>query len=117
MKRNIFNKKMILSIVCLLFVAIIPLCSLNLINYSALLASTSEEVVDDETENSAEDVDTDGDGEDTGATAANGFWHEQPFNTPTKNSSGAYIIDSKQDFPLSSSSSAASGWLNFFVLR
>ncbi len=63
MKRNIFNKKMILSIVCLLFVAIIPLCSLNLINYSALLASTSEEVVDDETENSAEDVDTDIDGD------------------------------------------------------
>ena len=61
MKRNIFNKKMILSIVCLLFVAIIPLCSLNLINYSSLLASTSEEVVDDETENSAEDVDTDAD--------------------------------------------------------
>lgn len=61
MKRNIFNKKMILSIVCLLFVAIIPLCSLNLINYSALLASTSEEVVDDETENSAEDIDTDAD--------------------------------------------------------
>ncbi len=52
---------MILSIVCLLFVAIIPLCSLNLINYSALLASTSEEVVDDETENSAEDIDTDAD--------------------------------------------------------
>ena len=66
MKRNIFNKKMILSIVCLLFVAIIPLCSLNLINYSALLASTSEEVVDDETENFVEDVDadTDTDGED-----------------------------------------------------
>lgn len=61
MKKNIFNKKMILSIVCLLFVAIIPLCSLNLINYSALLASTSEEVVDDETENSAEDIDTDAD--------------------------------------------------------
>ena len=62
MKRNIFNKKMILSIVCLLFVAIIPLCSLNLINYSALLASTSEEVVD-ETENSAEDTETDTDGD------------------------------------------------------
>ena len=61
MKKNIFNKKMILSIVCLLFVAIIPLCSLNLINYSALLASTSEEVVDDETENSAEDTDTNAD--------------------------------------------------------
>lgn len=52
---------MILSIVCLLFVAIIPLCSLNLINYSALLASTSEEVVDDDTENSAEEVDVDTD--------------------------------------------------------
>ena len=68
MKRNIFNKKMILSIVCLLFVAIIPLCSLNLINYSALLASTSEEVVDDETENSAEDVDTDADTDGDGDT-------------------------------------------------
>ena len=88
MKRNIFNKKMILSIVCLLFVAIIPLCSLNLINYSALLASTSEEVVDDETENSAEEVDvdtdtdTDTDGEEVEAEISGNWadYAERPRN-------------------------------------
>ena len=52
MRKGFFNKKWYMSIVSLLFVAIIPLCSINLYNYSQVLSTTSqEETLDDEQNN------------------------------------------------------------------
>ena len=48
--KNIFSKKYFMSIVCLLFVAIIPLCSINIYNYSQAFSTTSQEETLDEEE-------------------------------------------------------------------
>ena len=81
MKRNIFNKKIFMSIVCLLFVAIIPLCSINLYNYSQALLSTSQEDTLDEENDEAvdddkDDANTDNETEDNEdvTTTASGYW-------------------------------------------
>ncbi len=121
--KNIFNKKFYMSIVCLLFVAIIPLCSINLINYSNLLATTSqEETIDDDNsaptddgnqenadgdsnlENGTDDADNSADtGEEQGETAdnnneetsatASGYWTDYAVE-PSRGSDGVYRISS-----------------------
>lgn len=121
--KNIFNKKFYMSIVCLLLVAIIPLCSINLYNYSSLLAATSqEETIDDDNsaptddgnqenadgdsnlENGTDDADNSADtGEEQGETAdnnneetsatASGYWTDYA-EKPIRGSDYAYRISS-----------------------
>lgn len=121
--KNIFNKKFYMSIVCLLLVAIIPLCSINLINYSNLLATTSqEETIDDDNsaptddgnqenadgdsnlENGTDDADNSADtGEEQGETAdnnneettviASGYWTDYAV-APSRGSDRVYRISS-----------------------
>ena len=113
MKRNIFNKKIFMSIVCLLFVAIIPLCSINLYNYSQALFSTSQgdtldeengsesdedltnagEIVDDD----KDDANTDNETEDNDdvATTASGYWTS--YATKPNQVGTTYMIDSASD--------------------
>ena len=107
--KNIFNKKFYMSIVCLLLVAIIPLCSINLINYSNLLATTSqEETIDDnqdetntengssltddgsesgESENAEENIDSDiaDDSSDVSVSADDEYWTDSGnYTQPTQ---------------------------------
>ncbi len=115
--KNIFNKKFYLSIVCLLLVAIIPLCSINLINYSVLLNTTSqEETIDDnqdetntengssltddgsesgESENAEENIDSDiaDDSSDVSVSADDEYWTDSGNYTQPTQVGGVYIID------------------------
>ncbi len=119
--KNIFNKKFYMSIVCLLLVAIIPLCSINLINYSNLLATTSqEETIDDDNSASTDDENqenTDGDSNlengignadnsaDTGEeqdfetdnTSDDDMQSEDWLDAPEQDEDGVYLIDSEHD--------------------
>ena len=119
--KNIFNKKFYMSIVCLLLVAIIPLCSINLINYSNLLATTSqEETIDDDNsaptddgnqensdgdsnlENGTDDADNSADtGEEQGSETDNSsdddMQSEDWPDAPEQDEDGVYLIDSEYD--------------------
>ena len=99
MRKGFFNKKWYMSIVSLLFVAIIPLCSINLYNYSQVLSTTSqEETLDDEQNNVGEGIDTsennDDDEEDVTANTY-GNWTYYA-STPTR-VGNTYTIDSASD--------------------
>ncbi len=99
MRKGFFNKKWYMSIVSLLFVAIIPLCSINLYNYSQVLSTTSqEETLDDEQNNVGGGIDTsennDDDEEDVTANTY-GNWTYYA-STPTR-VGNTYTIDSASD--------------------
>lgn len=110
--KNIFNKKFYISIVCLLLVAIIPLCSINLINYSNLLATTSqEETIDDETSSPTDDGSGSGESEnaevindsdiaddssDVSVSVDDEYWTDPGNYTQPTQVGGVYIIDSPQ---------------------
>ena len=97
MRKGFFNKKWYMSIVSLLFVAIIPLCSINLYNYSQVLSTTSqEETLDDEQNNVGEGIDTSENNDDDEATTqASGYWTD--YATRPTISGSSYIIDSATD--------------------
>ena len=93
MRKGFFNKKWYMSIVSLLFVAIIPLCSINLYNYSQVLSSTSqEETLDDEQNNVEGGIDTSENNDDDEATTqASGYWTDYATE-PKKTSLTTYYI-------------------------
>ncbi|HIT62332.1 MAG TPA: hypothetical protein IAC38_02640, partial [Candidatus Caccovivens faecavium] len=123
MKRNIFNKKIFMSIVCLLFVAIIPLCSINLYNYSQALFSTSQGDTLDEENGSESDEDLTNAGEivnqnpnnetednDDVTTNASGYWTS--YATTPSRVGGAYVIDSAEDLAWMANQSSLTGTYN-----
>ena len=91
MRKGFFNKKWYMSIVSLLFVAIIPLCSINLYNYSQVLSTTSqEETLDDEQNNVVGGIDTseNNDDDEDVTTQASGYWTDYATE-PKETSSGS----------------------------
>ena len=99
MRKGLFNKKWYMSIVSLLFVAIIPLCSINLYNYSQVLSTTSqEETLDDEQNNVGEGIDTSENNDDDEATTqASGYWTDSKYATKPGWTSRGFQINSAGD--------------------
>lgn len=99
MRKVFFNKKWYMSIVSLLFVAIIPLCSINLYNYSQVLSTTSqEETLDDEQNNVGEGIDTSENNDDDEATTqASGYWTDSKYATKPGWTSRGFQINSAGD--------------------
>ena len=87
-----------MSIVSLLFVAIIPLCSINLYNYSQVLSTTSqEETLDDEQNNVGGGIDTSENNDDDVTTQASGYWTDSKYATKPGWTSRGFQIDSAEN--------------------
>ena len=103
------NRKLFVSMFCLLLVAIIPLCSINLHNYSSIFSSLTDTVDESETNAGSDDITTEDNEDEADITTeddevkvqATGDWAEH-YTTPQTSMAGytvksaselAYFID------------------------
>lgn len=109
MKNKKFNQKFLMSFACVLFTAILCLCSINIYNYAALLPQTSVEDTIDSDNESLDDSENVDNGEN-GSTSSPSDDEKNEDNTQSPSSPDGDVGNGETDDDNDEVSSQASGY-------